>query len=272
MASSNRHPAIIPTTTAHVARLRLFQPTQRPQPLTDQRIETAHGAAYITGRLGQRHADVFEALLYCAEARGRARVEMPEGKEAGAGGNTIVLVDPARVKRHARIRSGQQFKDICKNLVEASIVIEKPVELACMGHLVDGIKGAFNTEDGSPILRGDPFGHDRQLQTVTFGAALETLIGCDPWKVWGRDPSPLAALPNGVAQAVARYVLTHRSPPLGGWTLDVVLKAVAGDLDSVSLCNRRRDLRAAADQLAAAGVLIDPAGERVTVAKNEAGM
>ncbi|MGC9127819.1 MAG: hypothetical protein ACP5GA_03695, partial [Acidithiobacillus sp.] len=45
---------VVPTSTVHQARLRIFQPTRRPVAL-EQVIETSWGRIRVKGRLGQQH-------------------------------------------------------------------------------------------------------------------------------------------------------------------------------------------------------------------------
>jgi len=68
--------------------LRLFQPTQRPRATAGEWIQTSWGRCRVLGRLGQRHADLLEAMLFVAE---RSR-ETDDGA-------IELLVDPARVRR-----------------------------------------------------------------------------------------------------------------------------------------------------------------------------
>lgn len=43
------------------------------------------------------------------------------------------------------------------------------------------------------------------------------------------EPTLIARLQYGISQAVARFVLTHKCDPAGGWHLDTLIKAVSGD-------------------------------------------
>jgi hypothetical protein len=55
--------------------------------------------------------------------------------------------------------------------------------------------------------------------------------------------------------------LSHKSAPRGGWTLDGLIRAVAGQLDEYALRHRRRELRKDAAALPEIGIIID--GDRV---------
>ncbi|TCS93561.1 hypothetical protein EDC36_1266 [Tepidimonas ignava] len=69
---------------------------------------------------------------------------------------------------------------------------------------------------------------------------------------------PITRLQHGISQAIARHVLTHKTEPSGGWTLDGLIKTVAGgDISEQGMRDRRREARADAEGLAAAGVLLE---------------
>jgi hypothetical protein len=88
--------------------------------------------------------------------------------------------------------------------------------------------------------------------------------------IWlGYDPAPIAQLDRGIAQAIARHVLSHRAEPRGGWTLDGLILAVAGELDSKAMRDRRLECRKQAAQLEAVGIIID--GDRVRRVEQEPG-
>jgi hypothetical protein len=174
-------------------------------------------------------------------------------------GRIKLLVDPAKVRRRACITSGTQFQAILKELEQAVIEIIEPAHLACSGHLIDHIDYATRS-DGTRITRPDPLtGGERALWRVELGKALCTLIAGDIWL--GYDPAPIARLELGIAQAIARHVLSHKNEPNGGWTLDGLIRAVAGELDDQSMRDRRREARKSAAALANVGILIE--GDRV---------
>ncbi|NMT18722.1 ABC transporter ATPase, partial [Vibrio parahaemolyticus] len=60
-------------------------------------METRFGRCRVTGRLGQRHADIVESMLYLAERR----------RDISDGGVEL-LVDPAKLRR---ILSEHQYSD-----------------------------------------------------------------------------------------------------------------------------------------------------------------
>ena len=238
-----------PTTTAHAVRLCLFQATRRPRQLRGEAVKTPWGAVRITGRLGQQHADVLEAICYEREKKG----ELEDGR-------IKLLVDPARVRRRAGQTSGDGFRQVLDELMSAVIEIIEPEKLACSGHLIDHIDKARRA-DGSYITRENPLGGERHLWRVEIGKALCTLVAGDIWI--GYDPAGIARLDHGISQAVARHVLSHKTQPRGGWTLDTLIRAVAGsEIGDKALRDRRYELRLEAAALRDIGIEIDD-GDRV---------
>ena len=235
---------VIQTAGVTPARVRLFQATQRPTLRSGEWIETPWGRCRVHGRLGQRHADLVDALLYSAERR--------RDEDAG----TIkLLVDPARVRKvmsdgHYSL---QQIWKLLRELRECTVEIDTP-RLRIMGGIVE------SAEYTKTETRIDPLtGEQRRLWTVRLGKAWTELLRLDlPLRY---DPSLIARLEHGISQALARHVLTHRTDPQGGWMLDGLIQAVAGKISSVGMRNARRRIRADADGLAAAGIAID--GNRV---------
>ncbi len=238
----------MPTATAAEHRLRIFAPTRRPRAVSAMKIETAHGEIKITGKLGQAHADLLDAICYCAEKK----VDMEDGR-------IKLLVDPAAIRRTAGISSGEQFSKLVDELCAAVIEIRKPSPLACIGHLVDHIDTARRA-DGSAVTRRNPLtGGERDLWRVELGKAFCKLLGNDIWR--GYDPTPIARLRHGISQAIARHVATHMHQPKGGWKLDTLIAAVAGEQGEQAMRDRRREVRAEAAELAALNLLVD--GDRV---------
>lgn len=230
--------AVTPTTTALQARVAIFQPSQRPQSLRGEWIDTSYGRCRVSGRLGQRHADVVESLLYCAEKK---RSTDDSGVE--------LLVDPARVRRTlSQQYSHQRLWRLLNEIMQAVVEIQTP-DFRALGHLIDHVVE-------SPATRRDPLtGRSRNLWRVRVGIVLVALLG-DDLSIY-RDPSGIAGLTHGITQAVARYVLTHKQEPRGGWHLDTVIKAVAGeDLSGQAIRKARLRVNDEAESLGDVGVIV----------------
>ncbi len=236
-----------PTATANQYRMQIFQATRRPVN-GESLIVTSWGKIRVKGKLGQAHADLLDALRYCAEIKAKSD-----------SGRIKLLVDPAQARKYAGITSGTQLRKLLDDLMGAVVEIYEPTRLACVGHLVDHVDKAVRS-DGTEIVRANPLGGERNLWRVELGKALCKLIDADVWL--GYNPAPLARLEHGVSQAVARHVLSHRIQPQGGWGLDgLILSVLGGEPDRQTKKDRRRELRQDAPKLANIGIRID--GERV---------
>lgn len=243
---------VAPTSTAAQARVRLYQPSQRPEIRRDEWLETSFGRCKVSGRLGQRHADVVEAILYCAEKR----------RDVSDGGVEL-LVDPARVRKTLS-DSRYSFAQIEKLLAElrsVTVTIETPrFDFPIIGGLIDHVIP-------SPMTRRDPLtGGERNLWRVRLGVALVMLLEHDLSLYY--DPAPIARLQHGISQAVARHILSHKTEPTGGWYLDTTIKAVAGEMPSEAMRKARLRLKEDAEALKALGIEID--GDRIQIKRDSA--
>ena len=246
--------ALVPASTRTQSRVMLYQPSQRPQRRAGDWQMTAWGRVRVTGRLGQRHADVVEAI--CATALARREIE---------DGGVELLVDPHQVRRAIAGGRGQysseQLHVLLADLRGAVVEIETP-ELAAAGQRIIG--GLLDHWIPSSRVVADPLaGSTRQLWRVRLGVALAALIRADQ-AIW-RDPAPIARLGSGVSQAVARHVLTHSAAPRGGWRLDGLLDAVGARAGGRARREARMAVRGDAAGLAALGISVR--GDRVMIGK-----
>lgn len=248
---------VAPTSTALQSRVILYQPSQRPQARQGQWMDTSFGRCRVTGRLGQRHADIVETMLYVAEQR----------REVSDGGIEL-LVDPAKLRRtlsdsqysHGRI------KKLLIDLRAATVEIITP-ELEQNGDCIIG--GLIDHVVPSPMIRPDPLtGGKRSLWRVRLGVALVMLLKRDLHFYY--PPGPIAKLQHGISQAVARHILTHKHDPSGGWHMDTLIRAVCGkEAVSMTLRNYRRRLKEDAELLLEIGIEINNSYrvKRVTTAR-----
>jgi hypothetical protein len=232
----------VPTSTAHQARLHLYQPTRRPQWM-ERVITTPWGTATVRGKIGQVHADIIEAICRHAE----------DHRTVAATGHLQILVDPYRVR--VSVGGGTAYsKDtlwrMLTELREVSITLEVPSQgLKVLGGILDRVEESPATRINH--LTKKP----RQLWRVTLDPACAAMMRDDLQLYY--DPAPLAKIETGVAQAIARHILTHRDQPTGGWLIDNLIKAVGADGNSVTMRHRRREIRACAETLKTVGLIVD---------------
>jgi len=237
----------VPTTTVSQARVQLFEATQRPTYRNAESIKTAWGVCKVTGRLGQRHADVLEALLFCTEARRNL-----------ADGGIEFLVDPARVRK--TISDNQySYSQIEKLLIEirsATITIHlEKFDFPIIGGLIDHVVPCSKTKP-NPLTGGQ-----RNMWKVRIGVALRLLLENDVSLFY--DPGPIARLQHGITQAVARHLLTHKSSPPSGWHVDTVIGAVLSAPTGQALRDARRRLAEEVEALEKMGIELDVNNKRI---------
>jgi hypothetical protein len=168
-------------------------------------------------------------------------------------GQTDLLVDPARVRRAL----GQHYSystlwRLLDEIMQATVDIDAP-GVRGIGHLIDSVV------DAKKRVRDPLTGGERTLWVVRLGLAALALDQHDLPLHY--DPAPVARLQHGISQAVARHVLTHKTEPRGGWTLDGIIVAVAGEIKGQAMADARHRVRADAAGLAEIGIAID--GDRV---------
>lgn len=232
----------LPTTTVHQSRLQIFQPTRRP---TTQLIiiETSWGTAKVYGKIGQGHADVLEAIF--AEAADHQVLD---------DGRVQLLVDPYKVRKSAGgdKLSGAQLDKIIKELM--AVVIEMRVtasNLRCLGHIIDTV---VESKVKAPTRPG-AIAQDRMMWRVDVPANFVKLIQGDLQLHY--DPAPIAKLTTGIAQAIARFVATHKNQPEGGWKVDGLIEAVGAGKTPKQMRDRRADLKDDQAGLKTLGLLVD---------------
>lgn len=242
----------LPTTTVSLSRLQIFQPTRRPIMFIEKEIETSWGRAVVTGKLGQSHADVLEAVLYTAKEHGICD-----------DGRYKVLVDPYQVKIHAALGSTTRMNDLLNDLMMAEIELDFPISKGknckSIGSLIEKIQDA-ETAIGEKLTKLNPLnGNVRSLLKIELGKVLTDIINSDVPKT--RDPIQIAKLDKGICQALIRFIESQLNVPSGGWILNNLIKVVAGEISSQQMRDRKREIISRADVLKTFGITI--AADRV---------
>lgn len=242
--------------TVHQSRCQIYQPTRRPMHLTEEtEFSTSWGIATIKGRLGQAHADVFEAIMFTA-------IDCWHDSEFGT---TDLLVDPYQlrkilgagkgtIKGKPSMGSKDGLKHIMDDIMQVLVSLKVPAKgIEIHGHIVDYYEEVDGTVECSlKKVHRAKINDEGQIETYT-----DSIVGRKLWKVvigkaWNLlnsqdiglfyNPWPLAKLQSGISQAVARHVMTHKQEPNGGWIIDSLLETV-GAGTKAELRNRRRELR-----------------------------
>lgn len=239
---------VVPTSTVLQARVVIYQPSKKPLERKGQWIETSFGKCRVTGRLGQRHADIVESMLFVAERR----------RDINDGGIEL-LVDPAKLRKMLSDHqySGGRLNKLLLELKAATVEIVTP-KLDQIGERIIG--GLIDHVIPSPMTRNNPLpdsqGGVRRLWKVRLGIALVMLLERD-LSLYYR-PELIARLKHGISQAVARHVLTHNNNPPGGWYLDTLFVAVSGnDVSAKTMSNYRTRIKDDIESLRVIGVDIN---------------
>ncbi len=247
----------IPTSTVHQSRIALFQATRRPRLLSNYAVQTQWGTVTISGKLGQKHSDVLESLLYCAENSANVH-----------DGRFKILVDLYQVRKHAGIASSNEVNQVIKEIMSAIVSVDFPSKnggrCQSVGHLIDYMRHAVRS-NGDLVTRKNPVnGNQRPLWTIELGKALSDIIKNDHWIT--TDPLPIAKLSCGICQAIARHVRGHSVHPRGGYILkNLISSLIATDASKQQLYDRIREVNLAKQELQSIGIIIQDG--RVTVQK-----
>jgi hypothetical protein len=234
---------ILPTATVSEARLRIFQPSQKPV-YKEITVHTEYGTATVKGRLGQRHADLFEAIRVCA----RAKQETTDG--------FMLLVEPYEIRKMigTGYYSYEQMQKLLTELRAATVIIETK-KYRITGGLID-----YFTESLEPLK--DKRGNDIYPLLIKLGPVARHLLNNDLKLYY--DPVPISHLKSGTSQAIARHIATHKHAPAGGWHMDTLIAAVAGDINGTKLRDARRAIRNDSQALEKIGIYITDC-DRITL-------
>lgn len=247
----------LPTSTFLLCRLPIFSPAVQPVTRDGKTwFPTAWGKARVTGRLGQRHADVLAAIM----ARGAA-ARIPDG-------GVEIAVAAADLRRTARV-SGGQLSRLLDELRSARVEVDVHSTAGRAGFTGDGqiLDDRIRTVGAHPASANLKNHGDAGAVTLRFrlGRLFVALWREDfPLYQSTGELSELRGLTSGVSQAVVRFCSTHAKQPAGGWYVDTVLRVVTGEpqLSGQRLRDGRRALRRDAEALRGRfGIVID--GRRI---------
>jgi len=238
----------LPTTAVTMTRVPVYQATRKPKMRTAVVHRTSHGAVIVTGRIGERHQSLMEAITYHALKVRQTR------DSAGSLDALDILVDPADLRRAlGDWYSYERIRAMLRELQGCDVQIScrrGDTALEMHGALIE----RWAMETSAPTRCPLPWCDERHLLYIRLGQSYVRLYGADLRRWW--DPAIFNSLKSGIARAAARHILAHDKAPRGGWRLDTVIHAVAPDVMGDTLRKRRAEMRDDAARLALLGVLL----------------
>ena len=207
MTALSKHlTAYLPTTSAQVARLLIYQLTREPIETVGDWLTTDWGRARIKGRIGQRHADVMEIMQ-------RTALQVHVKKD----GCVNLLVDPHIIRKG--LTTGKQRRRTSKRILaplysaqglEALIdgLRDADVEWELKNGLRGGVTKIIKDREWAKVSAPDPLhpNQGRQLWKITLSSQWVALTG--NIALW-YDPTAIVRMNNGISQAIARLLLGH---------------------------------------------------------------
>jgi hypothetical protein len=222
-------------------------------------FSTTHHDCQVTGRLGQVHCDLIEATLFTVE-----KFQMV------ADGGMAVLIDQNKLRKTMSENkySYSTMMNLFEDIRGAKLKfwphgrVEKKAEteeIEISGGIIDHILKSTSEERYNPLFGKIYTAQEyRSLDIVRFNVAYITLLSMDEIKLF-YDPRPIINLRYGISKAITRHVLSHsiKHQPNGGWKVDTLIHAVAGEITGQALWDARRYLNEEVEALKKIGILIE---------------
>lgn len=216
MTTSNRPPrrtgknqfALPRIAVAHESQLPVFQPTRRPAPLVRQRWETPYGTVTVTGRLGQGHRDLLDAILFCREKihivddRLSVMVDPYQLRKAISAGRTMLpYAHIHKLLRDMRLAEVElAWRSAKRSYRSTDAIIATVVESTATKRVAMGTFAQRGEEGTSK--------DHRDMLKITFGQGMTRLLRDDHNIHYALDT--VVGMKHGLSQAIARYCLSHR--------------------------------------------------------------
>jgi len=233
----------LPTAYACSYRLRFFQPTRRPQSLKTDWMDTPWGRVRITGRLGQRHADLIDSIMYASDDYFIDKV-----------GRLQILFDPHKIrmilgggKQAAGDWMHKLFNDLCTARMEWDYTHKDSRRRGLGGIIVKVERTTYSTID--PLTGGN-----RSFFRVVFSEEWTALVKDEIEMHY--NPALIAGMKHGVSQAVARLTLTHKKTK-NGVGIETVLDQVGIPHTGVIRRKARRRLVIDRNKLSECGICVE---------------
>lgn len=203
-----RQPALPRIAVAHESQLPVFQPTRRPAPLVRHRCETPYGTVTVTGRLGQGHRDLLDAILFCREKihivddRLSVMVDPYQLRKAISAGRTMLpYAHIHKLLRDLRLAEVEmEWRSTKRSYRSMDAIIATVVESTATKRVAMGTF-AQRGEDGTDK-------DHRDMLKITFGQGMTRLLRDDHNVHYALGT--VVGMKHGLSQAIARYCLSHR--------------------------------------------------------------
>jgi len=231
----------ISTATVHENRYSIFQPTDRPTEKTIV-MQIKNGTIKVKGKLGQNHKDILELIKHTHIKFGYTQ-----------DGRLAFLLDSYQIRKALAGGKGEYshktFWSFLQDLIQTYVEIDTPTFKVAgnfLAHAVESKIEVAHSKTGKP----------RKLLRIEFSKLGTTLIENDIKLFY--DPIPIAKLSHGVSKALARYCLSHKNQPNGGWKIDILLKVILGkDAKPQAIKDAKRFLKKDIEQLKKCGIYIE---------------
>jgi len=240
--------------TAHENRLPIFSASNRPKHETKTFV-TPHGTVTIDGRLGQRHKDLLELIRILARDVKRTK-----------NGKLLVFVEVYKLRKFLsinksennkkRVYSWETLRKLMWDIMKTTISVKIPsIDIDAAGQFITSYV---------PVKEEDTLFGQKIILKIEFGEIGTQLFAKD--FILDYNPIPLLELEHGISKAIARYCLSHRNQPKGGWKLDVLFKTLLGEnATPQAIKDAKRFLKKDTEQLVKCGIIIK--NDRVFLSK-----
>jgi len=249
----------IGVTTESLNRLPVFEPSIKPRQGV-RTYEGKYGKVTVDGRLGQSHKNLLEAILW--------KKEIHAFFKDGDKRYLKVLYDKGKVRRYISQTKGyyshRGYISLLEDMKRTYVRIETE-KVKTEGYLIIDL---YDSPTLKPIDSKSPIIPKQvPLTTAIFGEVLTALI--DNEFHFTYDPKPIMTLPNGISQAIIRFLKTHKSHPSAGYHLRELIKTIGGHTQGVKWRTIKKALKEDADKLESFGIVIDFEKERLYVMEKQ---
>ena len=244
-------------TTESQNRLPIFEPTIRAKDGI-RVFEGRYGKLLIQGRLGQSHKNLLEVIFWKKEIY---TFDEEDGIEF-----LKVAYDEMKIRKYLSQKSEysyERYRELLKDMIRTYISLETN-KLRIQGTLIMQIyesKVKRPTQSRSPIIPKEV-----PLTVIKFGAVATALFKNELRFTY--DPKTIMGLRNGISQAVARFLKTHKEHPEAGYHLRNLIESLEGQIENKRWWKLREYLKEDSELLQKLGITIDFKNDRVIVAES----